>query len=491
MLAEEGEMIDQELAADAAALRSEREEIKARSAVFKKELGLRDLVLTQIMYVVGTAWVGTAAKLGHQHIVFWLLAILLFYLPQGAVVVYLNRLMPLEGGIYQWAKMGFNNFAGFLVAWNLWVYAIIVMSAMGLVVTAGLGYATGASWLASSKWVVSLVSTVMMFAMVLATLRGLSLGKWVHNAGGVMIMVAFALLIVLPFWHVARGTLAEYHPFTVALPTFTLLNLNIFGKMAVGAFSGLEYAAIVAGECRDPARTISRSILIATPITALMFILGTSAVLAFVRIEDINLISPIPQVLTIGFRSTGIAAIIAPVAIICIVGRTVANVSFTFTGNTRLPMVAGWDQLLPRWFTRLHSQYKTPVNSIIFVGLFTLAFALAGLVGVGEQEAFQLLDNAAGIFYGFAYLTLFAIPLFGMRAAGVRPPLWLKLASAAGFLVTLLYCVLSIFPIIDVTSWLSFSLKIVAVIVIANLIGTAIYLAAERQKTKDTSSSAT
>jgi amino acid transporter len=469
--------------AAAATLRREGEDVAARSHVFKKELGLRDLVLTQIMYVVGTAWVGTAAKLGHAHIVFWLLAILTFYLPQGAVVVYLNRLMPLEGGIYQWAKMGFNNFVGFLVAWNLWVYAIIVMSSMGLVVTAGLGYATGADWLSSSKPVVTLVSTVMMIAMVLATVRGLSLGKWVHNAGGVMIMVAFALLIGLPFWHVARGTLPAYHPFTVALPTFTLLSLNLFGKMAVGAFSGLEYAAIVAGECRDPARTISRSILIATPITALMFILGTSAVLAFVKIDDINLISPIPQVLTVGFRSTGLAAVIAPAAILMIVGRTVANVSFTFTGNTRLPMVAGWDHLLPGWFTRLHRRYRTPVNSVIFVGVITLSFALAGLVGVGAQESFQLLENAAGIFYGFTYVALFAIPLFGMRIAGQRPPLWLKLASAAGLLVTILYCVLSTFPIIPVPNRLSFSLKIITVIVVANLVGAAIYLAAERRKT--------
>jgi amino acid transporter len=485
-------MSEQKLTIEGAAtLREEREEVRERSASFKKELGLRDLVLTQVMYVVGTAWVGTAAKLGHAHIFFWVLAILLFYLPQGAVVVYLNRLMPLEGGIYQWAKLGFNNFAGFLVAWNLWVYAIIVMSAMGLVITAGLGYATGATWLVTNKFVVALVSAVMMVAMVLATIRGLSLGKWVHNAGGVMIMLAFALLIILPFWHVARGTLPAYHPFAFGMSSLPLLiQLNIFGKMAVGAFSGLEYAAIVAGECRDPARTISRSIWIATPITALMFILGTSAVLAFVKIEDINLISPIPQVLTAGFRSTGFAAIIAPAAILLIIGRTIANVSFSFTGNTRLPMVAGWDNLLPSWFTRLHKRYRTPVNSILFVGLVTLLFALAGLIGVGEQEAFQLLDNAAGIFYGFAYVALFAIPLFGLRALGVRPPLWLKVAAGAGLFTTLLYCTLSIFPIIDVTSWLSFSLKIVAVIIIANLIGVAIYLAAERRRTRDVSMNA-
>src|SRR2546428_13066168 len=92
-------------------------EVEARSAGFRRELGVADLVLIQILYVVGSAWVGTAAKLGSVHIAFWLLAIALYYLPQAAVVIYLNRLMPLEGGLYQWATVGLGEFAGFLVAW--------------------------------------------------------------------------------------------------------------------------------------------------------------------------------------------------------------------------------------------------------------------------------------------------------------------------------------------------------------------------------------
>jgi amino acid transporter len=39
-------------------------------------------------------------------------------------VIDLTRLMPLEGGLYQWAKLGFNDFIGVLVAWNLWLYVI-------------------------------------------------------------------------------------------------------------------------------------------------------------------------------------------------------------------------------------------------------------------------------------------------------------------------------------------------------------------------------
>ena len=44
------------------------------------------------------------------------------------------------------------------------------------------------------------------------------------------------------------------------MPALTLLNLNILGKMALGALSGFEYVAILAGECRNPARTIGRSV---------------------------------------------------------------------------------------------------------------------------------------------------------------------------------------------------------------------------------------
>ena len=127
-----------------------------------------------------------------------------------------------------------------------------------------------------------------------------------------------------------------------------------------------------------------------------MFILGTSSVLALMPFDRIDLIAPIPQVLSEGFRPLGAAAIAAPVAIAAMRCIRVAQASVMFAGNTRLPMVAGWDGLLPQWFTRVHPRYKTPVNSIVFVGAVTLALSIAGLVGVGKQEAFQLLWNCVG-----------------------------------------------------------------------------------------------
>src|SRR5215831_7786397 len=189
-------------------------EVEARSAVFRKELGLFDLVLTQIVFVVGTIWVGHAAKLGYEQNVFWLLAILAFYLPLAAAVIFLNRLAPLEGGLYQWAKLAFGDFVAFLVAWNLWVFAISILAGIGLVVTTNISYAIGPNsvWMKESKWLITFVSAALVAGMIGAAIRGLGIGKWIHNAGGLMLMTTFAALIFLPLLGFVRGTIGEYHP---------------------------------------------------------------------------------------------------------------------------------------------------------------------------------------------------------------------------------------------------------------------------------------
>src|SRR5512140_1863605 len=176
------------------------EEVQARSAVLRKELGLRDLVLTQIMYVVGSFWVGTAAKLGDSHIVFWCLAIALFYLPQAAVVVYLNRLMPLEGGLYQWATVGLGKFLGYLTAWNLWAYTILVMATFGVMIANNLGYLIaplGATFV-SARWYTAVVSATSIVGLTVISLFGVRVSKWLQNVGGVAQILTFGALILVP-----------------------------------------------------------------------------------------------------------------------------------------------------------------------------------------------------------------------------------------------------------------------------------------------------
>jgi amino acid transporter len=459
--------------------------VETRSESLKKPLGLFDLVLTQILFVVGSTWVGTAAKLGHSHLFFWLLAIFLFYIPQAAVVIYLSKRIPLEGGIYQWAKLGFNEFGGFIVAWNLWLLSITVIALGGMFTTTNIAYALGRnfSWMPDSKWCVSLISAALIGGLGWACLRGLSLAKWLHNVGAFAMLVVYVALIVLPLLGLARGDLKSHHPLQLALPTVSIFYcFNIFSKLAVGALSGFEYVAILAGETRSPARDIGRSVLIASPIIAIMFILGTSSVLAYVGDKPIDLIGPVPQTLRLGLHSFPIAGAIASVGILLMTTRTIASTSVHVTGSSRLPMVAGWDQLLPAWFSRLHPRYKTPINSITFVGATTLVIAISSQIGAGIQEAFQLVDNAANVFYGIVYFTMFVIPLFGADVISSGAPIWLRIAAVCGAAVCLSAIFFTIYPIIDVPSPLSFAVKIIAVTAVANAIGVAIYLIGKKRQ---------
>ena len=56
-------------------------------------------------------------------------------------MIYLSRIMPLEGGLYQWAKLGFNEFVGFMVAWNIWPLSVTVIALGGMFVTTNISYA--------------------------------------------------------------------------------------------------------------------------------------------------------------------------------------------------------------------------------------------------------------------------------------------------------------------------------------------------------------
>jgi len=159
--------------------RQEEERVERQSASFKKELGLTDLVLTQILFIVGLPWVGVAAKQGPSHVVLWLAAIALFYVPSAVVVIYLNKQMPLEGGLYQWAKLGLSDLIGFMTAWNLWLFAILNTSEVGLQVTQYISYiiGPGGEWLNESPWFIGGTNVIVIGTLVVITIIGLGVGK--------------------------------------------------------------------------------------------------------------------------------------------------------------------------------------------------------------------------------------------------------------------------------------------------------------------------
>lgn len=456
--------------------------VEHHSEQLKKDLRLGDLVLSQAIYIVGIQWLGTAGLLGPAHLMYWIPAGVLFYIPSGIVVIHLSKEMPLEGGLYQWAKLRFGEFVGFLVMLNLWATAVLIVGSIVSTLTDNVGYAIGpaGAWIVESKLMTAIVSALTVTGITLTAIGGLSLAKWIHNIGGAVLVILFVgmLALALPRWIHGNAAAA---PAAIVFPALTLLNLNIAAKMGFGAFCGLDGICIFSGEVRNPmvARTLRRSIFVSGPLIAMIYILGTASVLAFTVPGQLDLISPPTQALTRGAQGSPIASIAGPGAAVLMMIFSLGATSIYFNSIIRLPMVAGWDHLLPASLSRLHPRFKTPVGSILCVAITTFLLTLFGNFGVGAQEAFQLLNNTGLICWALAYLVMFAIPLF---ARGEKPSLTVKIAAASGFAMTLAYAVLSIFPVVDVKSPWGFTGKAVLLIVGINAVGAVYFRHAARRR---------
>lgn len=423
-------------------LAAERE-VEVHSSALKKELRVVDLVGIQILNSVGYSWIGTAGKLGAAHVMFWLPAVLLFYIPSGIVVAHLAKEMPLEGGIYQWVKLRFGPMHGFMAALNIWLFNILICASIGLQVMGTAPYALNpsASGLASNKPVILAVSLVLICLLMLVAWRGLGLGKWVSTAGGFTTVFLFGAVIAvaIPRWFLGTSVST---PVALSFPAVSLLNINILAKMGFGALSGIDAVGVFAGECRsrNVGGAIRKSVWLGAPVIAALMVMGTASVLTFSRPESIDLLMPPIQVLSLAAPGT------SKFSSALIILMLAAGGSLCFGVLSRLPMVAGWDHLLPDWFSRLDPRYRTPVGSVIFAGIVTMVFAVVANAGAGNQEAYQFLLSAGLICYACSYLLMFAIPL---AARGEKPSWIVRAAALSGFCMTLLFVVLSVFPIVE------------------------------------------
>ena len=445
----------------------------------------------QILLLVGVSWAGYAAKQGSGHPVIWIAGILLFFLPQAAVVTYCVRLWPIEGGVYQWAKFALGPMVGFLSAWNYALYAVMLVSGLGILAATSLSYALGpdAAWMADSRPLTFLLDGLLLGLVFAVNVVGFHFGKWVSHFGTWMMLLLTGTFFVLLFWHPA-ATAAHPHvnpqaPFALSWPAMTLLTLNLYIKVAFNAYSGLEQVAVFAGETKNAARALVLSAWIAAPAIVVIYVLMTGSMLTYIPADKIDLAGAIPQTLAAAFGG-GTGVWVGRAMILALTVYTVCSYALITAETSRLPMVAGWDALLPGWFTKLNPRYGTPVRSLAVIVGIAAVFSVLASLGAGRQEAFQVINTSGQLMFGLYYCAMFAVPLFaGLRAGvipdGARPGFWLKACAVSGLTITVVQTVLATVPIVDVNSSWGYAAKVAGTAVAINLAGAAVYWRGRRR----------
>jgi len=343
----------------------------------RKEMGFWDVLLFNIAAVLGPRWIAAAAHNGTSSISLWILSALVFFVPTAFVITELSTRFPHEGGLYIWSKEAFGDFHGFVAGWTYWIYSIFYFPGL-LMASAAMGaYIGGSSWghLAQNRPFLLGGSLILLLVAVGMNIVGLNIGKWLQNAGGVMTYIPLLLLVGtgVAVW-LRFGTVTHF-TWSNIMPKWNWDTVN-FWPQILFAFAGLELVSAMSDEIRDARRTIARAIWSSGILIAIIYILGTFAVLVMMQGAQVDPSSGVYQALAVGSEVLKIG-LLGMIAAFLVTFGNAGGIGTTVAGIARVPFIVGIDRYLPKAFGKVHPTWRTPYISILVQGGLSLALLLA------------------------------------------------------------------------------------------------------------------
>lgn len=382
---------------------------------FIRALGLRDVVLMNIVAVVGMRWIARGARTGPASVTLWILAWIAFFVPLAIAVSALARKYPEQGGVYAWVRRAFGQGHGFVCGWCLWVNNLFYFPSLLLFGAANFAAIGGADWaaLGAARWysVAFVLAGIWIAAGI--NIIGLRWGKWLQNAGTLGVWIPIGLLIGCGALALSRFGSATAFTAESMVPRGDLLETVALWSAMCFAFSGFEITSLIGQEIKDPERTIPRGVFIAGAITTVVYVAGSASVLVAVPVSSLKELSGITDAVQLVAGKVGLTGLGALTGALLALNALAGTASWT-AGAARVPFAAGVDAAMPKAFARLHPRYRTPhvaliVQSIAASAIFlgSVFFSVAGR-STSIQEAYDILVNLTILIYFVPYLYLFA-----------------------------------------------------------------------------------
>jgi amino acid transporter len=318
---------------------------------------------------------------------------------------------------------------------------------------------------------------------------GLAKGRWLQNAGGVGTYFTGVVLIAFGLWAVVRGvpSVTPFHARDFIPDLTDLSSLNLWASIAF-AFAGLELSATMGDEIERPEHTLPRSIYVSAPLIALVYILGTGALLWLVPAGELNIVSGFLQGIARGAQDVAPWLFwLTPFAAFAYTIGNVGGVGAWLSGPARVAFVIGLDRYFPPAFGKIHPKWGTPYVAILVQATLATLALLLSVLGKGtkvETVYLILLDTQLLIYFiPFVYLFLALIILRRRdRLAGASGGIGSALlVGGCGALVTIFAMVIATIPPSDTEHPILFFVKVVGGAAGFVALGGVLYWRAQKQ----------
>jgi len=339
--------------------------VRAPAAVLRRALGKWDLSAIGINQVIGGAvfaMPATVAAYSGRWSPVLVVVVGAASLLIAATFAEVGSRFDATGGPYLYARAAFGRFIAFEVGWMLWFTRVASWATVVNIFVASLGF----YWpgLTSGTQHTAFLAAIIA-ALAIVNVLGIRQSAVAVNLLTIGKLLPLTIFIVVGLFFVEPARLRPEGSLTVQQTSAAALFL-------VYAFGGYEVVPVVAGETKDPRRTV--------PFALITTILVVTAVLTLAQVVALSALpglgsskTPLSDAASVLMGPAG-AALITIGAVMATMGN---NMGSALSGSRNLFALAEQGDL-PAFFGRVHPRFRTPVNAILVTAIVTLAIAATG-----------------------------------------------------------------------------------------------------------------
>lgn len=381
-----------------------QEVVVQKEVKFEAKLGLFDATMIVMGSMIGSGiFIAPSIMAGYMPVPQFLILLWIIggVLTAFGAIAYgeLAGMMPKAGGQYIFLKEAYNSLFGFLYGWTLFfviqsgfiaAVAIAFAKYLGVFVPVlsenniilnfnlfGLNFALNSAQLAGVG-IIALLTCINCFGVVF--------GAFVQNLFTVSKIIAIALLVLLAFaigdgnWSnlFESFSIEKFHPIAPS----DAVSMGFFAAFAVAmskalfAYDAWNSITFAAEEVKNPHKTVPRSLVLGTVGVMLVYVITNMAYLYIIPIKEMALVKD--NIVAAAVAEKIFGAIGAQLIAIAIMISTFGCDNGLILSAPRVYYAMAKDGLFFKGAGKLHTKYKTPVNSLILQGVWSSVLTVSG-----------------------------------------------------------------------------------------------------------------
>jgi APA family basic amino acid/polyamine antiporter len=312
----------------------------------------------------------------------------------GLCFAELGALFPQSGGQVVYMERAFAPWAGFLFGWTL--FTTIQTGAIAAVATTCARFI--GTFAPMSDGATRLLAAGILWTLSLVNILGIRPGSLIQNVFTTLKILALLVLIAAGlFWFKTPAmSLGPVFPDGLDLKVLSALGLALMP--ALFSYGGWQNLNFVAGEVKNPARTLPLAIISGVSLVVAVYVLSN---VVYVKALPIGAIASSTKL-----ASDALQAMVGPwgakfIALAIVVSTFGITNVFILTGARVVRVMAGRGAFLPA-AAKLHPRFGTPAVAILLQSAWASVLLLSNTYG----QLLQYVTFGDWIFFGLTALAL-------------------------------------------------------------------------------------